>query len=554
MGSPNENPEMATAYSLIRFSTPQQAKGDSTRRQLVASERFCAERGLTLNRTLHVVGKSAFHGDHVATGPLAEFIKLVEAGKILIGSWLIIEAMDRLDRRDVPTANEQFIRLLRAGIVIHTMIDNQTYTYERIKNDLTAMLISIIQMATAHDYSKKLSMRISAKWEARREEMRAGRGKATNACPGWLKAIDGQFYEVPERVAVMKRIIAERHLSLGRHEISTRLNRDRMPTFRNGDGWHPSTIAALVRNKALIGIYQPRKADGSEDGPPIEGFYPRIISDDDFWRAQWGPDNKLGAGGKTKGLANLLRGVCKCARCGASLVFLNTGSDRFLVCSKARRGLCDNRYHRMYPKLEAELLSAFVLFDFSRLIDHANPQVNRVAGLEAEIAAKTATATRLLKDFQEDTPPLVSKQIGALTAEIKGLTAELSEARRNARIAEARASFDAYTEFGAMVAWMPRMEDDERYLLRTRMAGELRRIIDTATADGTAMTIALRPAENSRVEILIDRATITGFRITVIADGEPLEPKILPRQRLDEYSPSSAGMLAGFVGEENVAA
>jgi hypothetical protein len=91
----------------------------------------------------------------------------------------------------------------------------------------------------------------------------------------------------------VKRIIAERHIGLGRHEISTRLNRERVPTFRGGDGWHPSTIAALVRSTALIGIYQPRKADGTPDGDPIEGFYPRLISDDDFWRAQWGPDKDI---------------------------------------------------------------------------------------------------------------------------------------------------------------------------------------------------------------------------------------------------------------------
>ena len=76
----------------------------------------------------------------------------------------------------------------------------------------------------------------------------------------------------------------------------------RVPTFKGGFGWHPTTIAILVRNKALIGIYQPHTADGSEDGDPIEGFYPRIISDDEFWRAQWGPDNKLSRGRTSKGL------------------------------------------------------------------------------------------------------------------------------------------------------------------------------------------------------------------------------------------------------------
>jgi hypothetical protein len=348
-------------------------------------------------------------------------------------------------------------------------------------------------MIAAHDYTDKLAKRISAKWQSRRNDMRAGKGKATNACAGWLKAIDGKFVLIPERIAVMKRMIAERHLGLGRHEIATRLNRDGVPTFRGGDGWHPSTVAALVRNKALIGLYYPRKADGSEDGPPIEGFYPRIISDDEFWRAQWGPDNKLGAGAKTKGLANLLRGVCKCARCGASLIYLDTGKDTFLVCSKARRGLCDNRYHRMYAKLEKELLSAFVLFDFSRLLGHANPQADRIVALEAEIAEKTGTAKRLVDCFSASTPAVVAERIAILSAEVEALMAELAQAGRNSRIAEARANLDAHTEFGALIAWLPRMADDERYLLRTRIGGELRRFIDTATADGTDMTIALRP-------------------------------------------------------------
>jgi len=543
--------DMSNAYSFIRFSSPEQAKGDSLRRQLEASERFAAEHSLNLDTSFRDLGKSASKGEHVgATGALGRFIRLVESGQIKPGSWLIVEDMDRLDRRKVNIALKQFMSLLEAGLIVHTMIDNQTYTLERINEDPTALILSILKMIAAHDYTAKLGMRIQETWDRRRADMRAGRGKPTNACPGWLKAVDGKWAEIGDHVKVVKRIIAERHLGLGRHEISTRLNRERVPTFRGGDGWHPSTIAALVRNKALIGIYQPRKADGTLNGDPIEGFYPRLISDDDFWRAQWGPDNKLGAGRKTKGLANLLRGICKCGRCGASLIYLNTGKDNFLVCGRARRGLCDNRYHRTYAKLETELLSAFVLFDFSRLLDRANPQADRIAALEAEISAKTATVGRLLQDFKADTPPEVSKRIGVLSAEVKALTTELAEAKRVARIAEANETRDAYTEFRAMVAWLPRMADDERYLLRTRIAGELSRLIESATADGTTLTIALAPTPFCRVDIIIDRATISVFRITLTGCDEPIEPVVFPRAKVIADAPHLAGLFTRYVGTD----
>jgi DNA invertase Pin-like site-specific DNA recombinase len=342
---------MTDAYSLIRMSTLDQAKGDSARRQelLTESEQFCTKHRLTLNGTLRVIGKSAYHGHHVASGPLADFIKLAEAGKIKSGSWLLVEDMDRLDRRKINVALRQFLSLLEAGIVIHTFIDNQTYTLQRVNEDQTALIISIVKMAAAHDYSKKLSNRINSVWESRREAMRAGKGVPTNACPAWLEAIDAKFVQRADRVAIIKRIIVDRHRGLGRQAIATRLNDPdqaggRVPTFRGGDGWHPTTIAMLVKNKALIGIYQPRKADGTPDGPEIGGFYPRIISDEDYWRAQWGPDNKLSRGKTTKGYWNLLKGIPKCGCCGRTIIGLNTGKEKFLVCDAARRRLFSNRH------------------------------------------------------------------------------------------------------------------------------------------------------------------------------------------------------------------
>ena len=52
------------AYSYVRFSSPQQALGDSLRRQTEKAERYAVDRGLTLDTDLKMTdaGVSAFRG------------------------------------------------------------------------------------------------------------------------------------------------------------------------------------------------------------------------------------------------------------------------------------------------------------------------------------------------------------------------------------------------------------------------------------------------------------------------------------------------------------
>jgi len=549
---------MPIAYSLIRFSTKEQADGDSFRRQNGPTVAFCEKHVLDLDTSLHEsdvrrLGVSAFRGDQIRKGSLGKFIRLVESGKVAPGSWLLVEDIDRLTRQVHDQAYDLCLMLMRHGIKIATIMDGEVYDIENINSSLEKRLKLMLRLDAAHEYSAKLSNRIDSVWQGRREAMRAGAGIATNACPAWLQAVDGKFYERPDRVAIVKRIIAERHLGLGRQTIATRLNRDGVPTFRGGDGWHPATIAVLVKNPALIGIYQPRKADGTPDGDPIEGFYPPIdgITDEDFWRAQWSPDNKLARGRKTKGLANLLAEVCHCGQCGAGLIYLNTGKGAFLTCGKARRGLCDNRYLRTYHTLESELLSALALFDFSRLLDRADPQVERIAGLEAEIATKAATVDRLLADFSASTPAAVSKRIGILSAEIEALTTELAEAKRTARIAEAHEARDAYAEFREMIERLPAMpDDDSRYQLRARIAAELRRLIESAIANQTGLTFRLRATAAWQAELIISRSTLHSLRLTAIKSGNSFS---FPRDVIIGHA-DIAGLFAGCVGQDGALA
>ena len=89
---------MPTAYSYIRFSTPEQLKGDSLRRQLDLSEKYAIENGLELDTTLKLrdLGLSAYHKVNVEKGALGVFFEAIKDGRIKRGSYLLVESLDRL--------------------------------------------------------------------------------------------------------------------------------------------------------------------------------------------------------------------------------------------------------------------------------------------------------------------------------------------------------------------------------------------------------------------------------------------------------------------------
>jgi DNA invertase Pin-like site-specific DNA recombinase len=75
------------AYSYVRFSTPDQAKGDSKRRQTAMTAEYAERHNLDLddNLTFQDEGVSSFKGKNAETGKLAEFLEAVRIGASLRG-------------------------------------------------------------------------------------------------------------------------------------------------------------------------------------------------------------------------------------------------------------------------------------------------------------------------------------------------------------------------------------------------------------------------------------------------------------------------------------
>ena len=130
--------DMPKVYSYTRWSTPEQAKGDSGRRQSSAAEAWAAERGMVLDTALAISdeGVSAYRGANVGEDRgLGRFIYACQQGLVERGSILLVENLDRLSRAEPLTAQHQFMGVVLQGVTIVTLQDGQEYSQERMARE-----------------------------------------------------------------------------------------------------------------------------------------------------------------------------------------------------------------------------------------------------------------------------------------------------------------------------------------------------------------------------------------------------------------------------------
>src|ERR1700712_4391472 len=131
-------PLSSRAISYSRFSSARQHGGSSIERQLKLTREYCENHNLILDESLTDEGLSAFTGDHTARGSLGRFMQAVDQGRVERGTYLVIEALDRLSRAAVRPALTQFLRIIDAGVKIVTLYDGRVYedTSESVEIDL----------------------------------------------------------------------------------------------------------------------------------------------------------------------------------------------------------------------------------------------------------------------------------------------------------------------------------------------------------------------------------------------------------------------------------
>lgn len=340
---------MPIAYSYIRFSSEKQSKGDSVNRQETLSRQYIEnnpELELELDTQLNMrdLGVSAFKSKNLTEGALGKFTALVYQGAIEQGSYLLIENLDRFSRNDAWIAVNDLTALIRAGIIVVTLSDENVYSEETMSgNDGTLRLLqSVLVFTRANEESKIKSERISKAWIAKFNKIDQGI-QLTKRVPFWINPEDRRKF-LKDKVKIVKRIFKLNAQGMGTTRIAVLFNTEGVtpPTSRAKD-WNVSTVKKVLNSKAVLGTLV------AGNGKDYFDYYPRVI-DDETWSATRTLNISSNAvRDKDSRVVHPLAGLCFCESCGLPARRAGkTGRIRqdgtramfkTLVCSGATKGV-----------------------------------------------------------------------------------------------------------------------------------------------------------------------------------------------------------------------
>lgn len=486
------------AYSYVRFSTPEQRKGDSLRRQVEMAQRYAIAHGLELDETLtfHDVGKSAYRGLNAEAGQLAVFMEAVAAGQVPSGSVLLVEQLDRLSRMKPRKALRVLEDIVEAGVSVVTLNDGREYTAESL--DAMDLIASVLIFMRANEESEAKSQRCGAAWDQKRRNI-ANR-PLTATTPEWvrLNRDTGKLELIEERAEVVRRVFRMALAGIGVQGIAATFNREGLETWGRGRRkaklWHRSYILRMIENPAVKGAFTPHRGHyegGRFTRVPLEtvpDYFPQVIDANTFERvnaAKRGRAARVNVPRARFTAKNLLAGMTICPKCGSSMVRVMKGtkSRPALVCTLAKNGKgCRYRSVR-YDYVESRLL--LVLPKALRDRDGLSPADD---GLEDRLA----NAESVYVDLCERVELLVAD-----------LVAEVNPNARSVLLAQIRPMAEARKEAQEQLRLLrEQLEQTAGAVLRQRIEKAIAALHETEAGELD------RAAANAALRTIFDRAVI----------------------------------------------
>ena len=469
----------SVAYSYLRFSSAEQAKGDSIRRQTELRDAWLSRSGARLDTSVSLRddGKSAFTGEHRKNPDrhaLAAFLRLVEKGRVAKGSYLIVENLDRLSREHIQPALILFLNLLQAGVrVVQLLPVEQVFDSN---SESMQIMMAIMELSRGNSESRMKSERIGRAWSEKKRRAAADGTPVTTVVPAWLKVSGGKIVTVPDRVAVVKRVFRMVLAGHGLVIIANKLSAEGVPTFGRSSAWNPSSLFKIVHSRAGVGEYQPRRKKGAEnDGDPIPNYFPAVVSDTDWWAAQAALKGRHGGGRRSVRSFNPFAGLLTDARDGGKLYVTGPSrrSNATLVNYGATRGRPGAKYvsFPLTPFVEC-VLSNLREVSAAELISGEDGGAGEVAELEGRLGDLEGRAAALQTELESGDGEVRAavEALRKLQARRELLAAQLSTARAKVATPLSAAIGDCH---GLIDVFKKNDSDDTR----TRLKAVLRRVV-----------------------------------------------------------------------------
>src|SRR5262245_17625623 len=435
--------EEDVAYSYLRFSSLPQEAGDSIRRQDTGARQWANRNRKALDTSLKIDrGVQAFKGQNRTIGALGEFLRMVDAGRVRPGSYLVVESLDRLTREEVFEALYLLLGIMRQGIRIVQLMPSEVVYQQGC--DALVLMWMIMELQRGHGESKVKSERVGGAWAEKRRRAREGEEQKATArmgkdcrvmtarLPAWCHLERGRAVLVPERVAAVRRAFALLAAGYGYTRALARLNADGVPALGPSGRWTRSFLTKLLRDRRLLGEMQPT-CQRRPDGPPIPGYYPAALTEREYGAALAARSDR-GGGRPARRVGrrvNLLPGLLTDARTGHAYTPVPKGGGRVVLLVAASRdgdGPC-----RSLP------LDVFERALFGRLQELRPEDVlgsasqDRTAELTTRLAAVRSSLALLSADMDEhgESPGLLDRY-RRKEAEATALEGQLREESRRA--------------------------------------------------------------------------------------------------------------------------
>ena len=258
------------------------------------ARKYAEDNGLMLDEslTLRDEGLSAYHQHHLKNGALGIFLKAVDEGKVLPGSVLILEGLDRLSRAEPIQSQAILSQIVNAGISVITASDNKVYDRESLSKNPMDLVYSLLVMIRAHEESATKAKRVKQAFRGQvKQWLETGKGPVIRigSDPFWLnvnKNNDG-FTVVQDMADTVRIIISKYKKGWGLLKIARYLNdnvKHHGKHYTKNKVWNCQAIADMLRNRSLIGE---RYFNIDDENLVIPNYYPSIIPNEEFSELQY---------------------------------------------------------------------------------------------------------------------------------------------------------------------------------------------------------------------------------------------------------------------------
>jgi DNA invertase Pin-like site-specific DNA recombinase len=482
------------AFSYVRWIRPEQAKGDSLRRQTEARERWLADHpDVVLDNTLELTdrGKSAFRRDDWDKYALGEFVKQI-GKRVQPGDYLLVENLDRLSREEAGTAVELFLSIVNKGVVIAQLMP-QVLEFRHPVN-VMSLMFAIVELSRGHSESAAKSDRVGKAWANKRRRAAENGEPMTPLAPVWLRLVDGKWELIAAAADAVRKIFRLAVVGYGLGVITKRLNAAGVPPIGRAKHWARSFVGKILSSRAVVGEFQPYTGRGprrAKDGKPISNYYPAVVTEAEWYAARAALVSRRRKVGRTpKAGVNVFAHLLHDARDGGTMHITSRGAwgGRYLASNRAKQGV-EGAVFASFPfaTFERAILSQLreinprdVLPQEDGEVDRAQQTAGRLAEVRDEIAKMKSKLRARYSDGLADL--LAEKE-----DEEKALLAQQEAAQREA----ASPLSEAWTDCRSLIDTLDSAPDPEE--ARVRLRAVIRRVvrkIDVLTVPQGAVRLA----------------------------------------------------------------